>query len=154
MARRLILTLTVLGLLAGCARIAESRFNPLNWFGRGSEVETLAPLGPEAPDSRPLIEQVTELVIERVPGGAIVRARGLPATQGYWDGELVADNGGDPVEGILTYRFRVIPPVGQRPVSTPRSREVIVGQFLSDQSLEGVREIRVVSAGNTRSARR
>lgn len=153
MTARLIVWMTVLGLLAGCASIAESRLNPFNWFGRSQEVAAADPLAvPE--DPRPLIDQVTELVVERTPSGAIVRARGLPPTQGYWDGTLVADNRGEPVDGVLTYRFRVIPPADPARVSTVQSREVVVGQFVSQQALAGVRQIQVVAARNSRAVRR
>lgn len=150
---RLILILTLVGMLAGCASIAESRFNPFNWFGRGQEAETLAP-GERPADPRPLVDQVTELVVERVPGGAIVRARGLPPTQGYYDGALVSETRNTPEDGVLTYQFRIVEPATPQRVSTVRSREVIVGLFLSDQTLEGVRSIRVEAARNARVARR
>ncbi len=150
---RLILALTLLGVLAGCARVAESRFNPFNWFGRSQEVQTVAP-GEIPQDPRPLVDQVTELVIERVPGGAIVRARGLPQTQGYYDGALVSETRNAPVDGVLTYQFRVVPPAEPQRVSTPRSREIVVARFLSDQALQGVRSIRVEAASNARAARR
>lgn len=154
MAKRLILTLAALGVLSGCTAISESRLNPFNWFGPGEQVETLVPLDAAPVDTRPLIDEVTELLVERTPGGAIVRARGLPPTQGYWDGDLVSETRGEPVDGVLTYEFRIVAPRDPQPVSTRQSREVVVGLFLSDQSLEGVREIRVVAARNTRASRR
>lgn len=153
MARRLIVIVALLSLLAGCARLAESRLNPFNWFGRSQEVETFVPVA-RAPDPRPLVDQVTELTIERTPGGAIVRARGLPATQGYWGGDLVAENRGVPVEGVLTYMFRIVPPETGARSSSVRSREIVVGQFLTQQDMDGVREIRVVAARNSRAVRR
>lgn len=154
MIARFIVLITLSGLLAGCAGIAESRFNPFNWFGRGAEVETFDPLDARPADPRPLIDQVTELVIERVPGGAIVRARGLPPTQGYFAGDLVSASPDTPENGILTYQFRIVEPRSPQRVSTPQSREVVVGLFLSDQTLQGIREIRVEAARNARSARR
>ncbi|MGR3756970.1 MAG: hypothetical protein ACU0AT_07065 [Tranquillimonas sp.] len=155
MSRRAIAAVLVLGLAAGCARVAESRFNPFNWFGGSTEVATLTP--PEgyaaAPvDRRPLMDQIAALSVDRTPGGAIVRATGLPPSQGWWDGELVA--AGEPEAGILTLQFRAVPPARPSRVSTPRSREVVVGLFLSDRELEGLREIRVNAARNARSARR
>ncbi len=154
MIRRLIVAISLLGMLSGCAGIAESRFNPFNWFAGGEEVETLVPLDARPADPRPLVDQVTELVIERAPGGAIVRARGLPPTQGHYDGALVRETRDGPRDGVLTYQFRIVPPPEPQRVSTPRSREVVVGLFLSDQTLQGVREIRVEAARNARSARR
>jgi len=154
MSGRVFITLAVVATLAGCAQVAESRFNPLNWFGRSTQVET-AVAGPGQPgDARNLVAQITTLRIEQVPGGAIIRATGLPATQGYFDGELVpigrevADN------GVLSYQFRISPPFAQTRVSTTQSREVVVGLFVSTQTLTGVREIRVNGAQNALSVRR
>lgn len=154
MTGRLILILGLAAGLAGCGAISDSSLNPFNWFGGSSEVETLVPLDPVEADPRQLIDQVTELRIERTPGGAIVRAAGLPPTQGYWDGALIPENRGDPVGGVLTYQFRISEPVTPQRVSTERSRRVTVGAFLTEQALEGVREIRVVGARNARAARR
>lgn len=154
MVGRIILIITVLGVLSGCARISASPFNPFNWFGRGEEVETLTAGDLRPADPRPLVDQVTDLVIERVPGGAIVRARGLPPTQGYFDGALVSETRTASEDGVLTFAFRIVPPPSPQRVSTPQSREVLVGLFLSDQTLEGVRQIRVEAARNARVARR
>lgn len=157
MARALIATVLILGMAAGCARIADSRVNPFNWFSRSTSAPTLAPAegyDAFARDSRPLVDQVTDLVIERTPGGAVIRATGLPPRQGHYNGDLVSLSDGEPVNGVLEYQFRLIPPPGATRVSTVASREVVVGLFVSDQSLEGVREIRVVAQENSRAARR
>ena len=78
--------------LSACATIRDSRVNPLNWFGqsrseRVERPESTNPLIPrrgglfsrdnreEVYDGRPF-EQVTDLTVERVPGGAILRATG------------------------------------------------------------------------------
>lgn len=143
--------------LSACGRIAESRLNPFNWFGR-SEVVPVAAAAP-SPDAVPedgrlTVTEVTDLEVTRTPGGALLVARGLPPTQGWWDAELVALNDGVPVEGVLTYVFRVAqPPVAQR-VSTPQSRELTAGVFLSDQALAGVRRIVVQGSANSRAVNR
>ncbi|WP_172961022.1 hypothetical protein [Oceaniglobus roseus] len=154
MARRLIATLLILSVVAGCARVSNSRLNPFNWFGR-SQAVTAVPVTPdETGDPRPLIDQITTLEVERTPGGAIVRATGLPPTQGHWDGELLLVGDEDPVDGVLQYQFRIMPPPAPTRVSTPRSREVVVGLYLTRQALENVREIRVSAARNARAVRR
>jgi hypothetical protein len=154
MQRRAILTLMLCGGLSGCAAISGSRLNPFNWFGnRDSEEVALRP-GELPPDPRPLVDQVTVLTLERTPSGAILRATGLPPTQGHWDGALVSETRGEPVDGILTLQFRVVPPVTPRPASTPASREVVVGRFLTNQQLQAIREIRVEAARNARAVRR
>lgn len=157
MSRRLIAAICLIGLSAGCARVSESRLNPFNWFGGSREVQSIEPAegyDPVAADPRPLMDQVTQFAVERRPGGAVLRATGLPPTQGYWDGELLALNDGEPVDGVLEYRFVAAPPATPSRVSTQRSREVVVGAWLSDQDLAGVREIRVTAARNARAARR
>ena len=97
------------------------------------------------------MDQVSRIAIDTAPGGAILRAVGLPPTQGYFEGALVLTRS-EP--GVLTYAFRIVPPTAASRVSTERSREVVVGLFLSDQTLEGIREIRVQGARNARGLRR
>ena len=138
-------------LLTGCA----SKFNPMNWFG-GSREETLktVDIPTKAEDLRDMIDQVIKLNIEKTGGGAIIHAVGLPPTQGFWDGELVAENDELPVKGVLTYSFRIHEPFGFEKVSTSTSREVVVGYFVSNHKLNGVKTIRVIGTRNARSARR
>lgn len=141
--------------LGGCARLRESRLNPANWFGRSTAqaaAQTSVPGIPE--DGRILVAQVTDMEIARAPGGAVVRATGLPPTQGFWDAALVAENSGFPADGVMTYRFVVAQPIQPARVSTPQSREVTAAAYISDVRLEGVRQIVVVGAGNSRSSRR
>jgi len=154
MARGIVLGLLLIATAAGCARVAESRFNPLNWFGRGEAVQTVAPAQGQGVDPANLVAQIVSLRIEQVPGGAIVRATGLPPRQGYYDPELVPLNRERPVDGVLTYQFRALPPLAATRSGTPQSREVIVGRFVSSQTLAGVRSIRVAGAQNALAARR
>ena len=143
--------------LTSCGRIRESRIlNPFNWFGRSQESQVAAAAtDPNViADGRLLVADVTELEIARQPGGAIIRASGLPPTQGWWDTELIADNDGVPVDGVLTYRFVIAKPIGQTRVSTPQSRELTVATYLSDIKLAEVRKIVVLGAQNSRSMRR
>ena len=143
--------------LAGCGRIRESRLNPFNWFGRSqpAAVAVTEPAVPGRPDDpRILVAEVTEMEVARQPGGAIVRAAGLPPTQGWWDAARVAENNGEPVDGVLTYRFVVDQPRGPARVSTPQSREVTAAAYLSDIKLANITQIVVLGAGNSRSSRR
>ncbi len=138
--------------LTGCA----TKLNPFNWFKRGSTQETLTELPDPTViiDPRGLVQQVVSMSVEKTPGGAIIRATGLPPTQGYWDAELIAENDEKPVKGVLTYQFRIEEPIDFQPVSTPQSREVVVARFVSNIKLQGVSQIRVVGAKNARSTRR
>jgi hypothetical protein len=137
--------------LGACGSIGSSRLNPFNWFGSSQEV-VLPSLILEAPaDPRSLVASVTELTLERLQGGVIVRATGLPQTQGFWDAELVAL----PAEGgRLVYDFRVFPPTEVSDASTPQSREITVAAFLTNFQLEGISDITVQGAANARSSRR
>lgn len=148
--------LTAALLLGGCAKARDSRLNPFNWFQRSEAAATLEPAGgyKVATDLRPLVDQVLSLVIEPVPGGALVRATGLPATQGYWSAELVAVADGVPVNGVLTFRFVTTPPPAPSRVSTQQSREITAAVFVSAIDLAAVRQITVLGSRTSRSTRR
>ncbi len=144
--------------LSACGGFRDSRLNPFNWFGRSeARAATAAQRAAfERPaDPRPLVDQVTGMVIERVPGGAILRATGLPPLQGYWDAELVEVRRGpeDDAE-TLTFDFRLAPPPWTTNAGPPRSREVVVATFLTDNKLAGIRVIIVRGARTERVVRR
>ena len=150
-----ILTVTIAFVLSGCG-FGQSRLNPFNWFGQDAEVETAEPVFlQEFVDPRPLVAQVTQLTIERTPGGAIIRATGLPPEQGWYDAELVNENrDGRAVDGVLLYSFRAQPPKARTRVSTEQSRELTVAVYVPDVVLASARQIRVTGALNSRVARR
>ncbi len=144
----------VLGLavaLAGCGKVRQSKLNPFNWFRKSEPRETIVLPGKQE-DPRPLVDTVLSMQVEPIPGGAVVRARGVTPTQGWWDAELVKRDVED--EGVLVYEFRLQPPAEQTGVSTQQSREIDVAIYLSDVKLQNVREIVVQGAKNARSARR
>ena len=151
MSRPFMATLLCLALLQACG-FGQSRLNPLNWFGRSAPANTVA-VQPTAPsDPRPLVAQVLTMTIEPFPGGALVRATGLPPTQGFWDAELVAL----PVDenGTLVLDFRIFPPIARAGVVNQPSREVTVAYNLSDIKLDGISQIIVQGASNARASRR
>lgn len=165
----LISTLT----LTACGAVRESRVNPFNWFGQARSVptqkENTNPLIPEKQGiglfaglreqdaiyaGRPF-EQVTDLTIERVPGGAIIRATGLAARQGYYAVQLTPENEDElPVDGVLTYRLEGVRPNTNTNVGTEPTREVIAARRLTDQEMAGVRSIRVEGQLNALVSRR
>ena len=60
----LTLTLTAVIALTSCGAIRESRFNPLNWFGRSQEAQ-VDEFGITRPvDGRELVAQVLGMVVE------------------------------------------------------------------------------------------
>ncbi len=153
MSGRILVTLTLILGLAGC----ESKFNPMNWFSGGRDDGiVLEPEGGygDATDSRELIAQITEFKVLRSPDGAILQVTGLPPRQGFWSAELVPENDERPVNGVLSYTFRISEPNGPTPQGTAYSREVIVARFVSQNRLAGVSRIRIIGANNSMTARR
>jgi hypothetical protein len=145
----------------GCARLADSRINPLNWFGssQSSSVTPTGELRPLVPanrttkvtDERGPIAQVSALRIESTPDGAIMRATGIASTQGQFNAQLVeVSNSG----GVLTFAFRLEAAPGVTAQNSSFSRQVTVAKALSFGDLAGVRTIRVQGANNQRSASR
>jgi len=161
-------------LILGACGFSDSRINPLNWFGRSQP----APVADQAEPTNPLIpksgglfsnrnpgekedylgkpfEEITDLTIERVAGGAIIRATGLAARQGYYTVRLTPENEDElPVDGVLTYRLEGVRPAVATPVGTKPTRTVTAARKVTDQTLAGVRTIRVEGQLNARVARR
>ena len=135
-----------------------SRLNPLGVFGEARPVSLEGPAAPPGAslrrdDDRGLVDQVTALSVEPMPGGAVVEARGLPQVQGTWDVDLVPVGGG-PRGGVLLYELRVAPPPVARRAGPPASREVVAGAFVSDAVLRDVAAIRVRGLRSAREVRR
>jgi hypothetical protein len=150
-----------LPLLAGLAAVmllsaCGSRLNPVNWFGPRERTERSVAAESGIPaaqaDARLLVAEVTRVALDPMPGGVILRATGLPPTQGYWDAELVPQPVAE--DGTLTFDFRVFPPVTREPASTARSREIEVATFISDVRLAQITGIVVQGESNSRAARR
>ena len=139
------------GVLTGCATVSQSKYNPFNWFKSATSTEVPV-LYQAPPDQRLLVAQVTALKIEQTPDGAILRATGLPPSQGWWKAALVKVDQDDAAR--LVYEFRLYPPLAPAPASTPRSREITVAVALSNQQLQGISTITVQGEGNALSSRR
>ena len=138
--------------VTGCGAVRNSRLNPFNWFGGSRRRERVEQTAAVAEDQRLLVADVVSLSVDPYSTGAIVRATGIPPSQGWWDAELVAR----PIDedGVLVYDFRVFPPPTDTPAGTPRSREITVGVSISTVRLDQVREIVVQGANNALSSRR
>lgn len=152
MKRRVVLALGAAFVVTGCGAVRDSRLNPFNWFGGARRRERVQQTAEVARDQRLLVADVTSLSVDAYSSGAIVRATGIPPSQGWWDAELVAR----PIDenGVLVYDFRVFPPIIDTPTGTPRSREITVGVSISAVRLDQVREIVVQGANNALSSRR
>ncbi|NRA99260.1 MAG: hypothetical protein HRU32_05465 [Rhodobacteraceae bacterium] len=125
--RRTVILLAVLGLaLAACSRETGSgrSWNPATWFDGRDIPDTLIPVEQRlSTDNRLLVEQITDVAIERTPGGVIILATGLPPTQGFWQTGLVLDRvDGEPLDGTLSYQFRIAPPLTNAPTQEGRVR--------------------------------
>lgn len=163
--RRVIPALLVATLtLSACGGFRESNFNPRNWFG-GSRSEPVAAdaknalIPPKSGISRPdfvyqgqNVDQVTELALERIPGGAMIRASGVARRQGAYDVRLVPQ--GAPDAGVLTYDLQVLYPRNRTSQGPAQSRTVTVALALTDQQLDGVRTVRVVGLQNQQTSTR
>lgn len=154
-------------ILTSCGAARESRLNPFNWFGSSTstpvatdgEVNPLIPAGRES-IVRPKkdtsykgweIGQVTELRIERRPGGAIIRATGVADQQGAFDLRLVKIDE-DSTGATLTYAMRGIQPRGTQGSAASRTHSVAV--WVTDNDLANVSVIQVKGARNIQTVRR
>lgn len=147
-----ITAMAVVVILGACSTVRESRVNPLNWFGPSQPVA--APLVEAKPvdldGGRILVADVTELHVERATGGMIIRAKGVPPSQGWYKAQLVEESreGGE-----LTFRFVLQPPEAGSRQGTPASREITVATFVNDFKLQGIQTVTVRGAGSGRSVR-
>jgi len=158
--------------LTSCGAVRDSQINPFNWFGRSTsqpiaQTENTNPLIPQRSgifrrrsaqvDTYAGIpfEEIIDLKVERVAGGAVIRATGRAARQGVYQVQLTPQNEDElPVDGVLTYRLEGLRPGFQTPVGAAPTREVTAARKLTDQDLRGVRSIRVEGQVNARVARR
>lgn len=153
--------------VTSCGTVRDSRLNPLNWFGRSTSepVAADATVNPLIPKRRASIfrqeqdtsyrgwnvGEVTELLIERRPGGAIIRATGVTDYQGPFELKLIKlDEESD--ADTLSYALRAYQPRGA--VGGVQSRKVTAALWLTDNDLAGIREVRVVGDRNARVVRR
>lgn len=159
--------------LGACGVVRDSVLNPGNWFGRSTSVPVestdTTPVNPLIPKTSGLFasrraknalyigepfDEIVDLTVERVPGGAIIRATGRAARQGTYSVQLTPANEDEAaVKGVLTYRLEGIAPTNTAQ-GTPPTREVTAGRKLTDQELRGVRTIRVEGLRNARVVRR
>ncbi|KPQ07885.1 MAG: hypothetical protein HLUCCA12_02130 [Rhodobacteraceae bacterium HLUCCA12] len=139
--------------LAGCGGFRDSRVNPMNWFGGSTEESALGPLTLEN-DNRVLVGSVSSLAIERTSTGALVRAEAQMPGIGWWDVELVPENEGRPVDGVLSYRFLAAAPRNREARAAGGSQTLVAAAPVSEFTLEQVSTIVVRGAESSRSVRR
>jgi hypothetical protein len=152
--------------LASCGTVRESRFNPFIWFGKsrsqpvaeGVEVNPLIPrrnafAAARRVEAGVLIDQVAELVVERRPGGAVIRARGVSATVGISKARLsLVEEESTDMDRI--YELLYIPFPARIAGGSEAARSVMVAKALTDRELQQLRTITVRAARNERVTRR
>lgn len=137
--------------VTGCARIASSPVNPVNWFKRGGGAEAQAqqpqdirPLVPtnkiiRQVDGRALVQSLSGLEITPSSGGMIVRASGTAAKAGTYSTQLVEHSRSG---GTLVLEFRTFQGEGRGP------QNLTAAQFFTNGDLAGINRIEVISATN------
>ena len=125
--------------------------NPATWFGGGEEPDRLITLAAEAEDPRPLVERITEAVVDDTEGSVIVRVVGLPPTQGWYAAELVPRPLQD--DGHLVLEFRAVPPPGGGAQGRPESRQLTAAFAITDFGLREISRITVRGETNERTLR-
>lgn len=101
------------------------------------------------------INRIDEVVLERTPGGAIIRVEGVASVQGVYDVRLTPSNFDETAEdGVLIYRLEGLHPQGAQPLGSEASRTVTAARRVTDSMLEGVRSVRVEGLSNAQVARR
>lgn len=148
-----LVSLVVTFALGGCGRVADSRANPFNWFGGSDEVVVAADVSPEAEALRDdtLLPNVLELEAAPHPGGVILTAKGLAPTQGFHSGELVLVS---QAANEMVFELRATAPGTAQPEGAQATREMVVGIFLSQQTMGNASRIVVIAGENRRSVRR
>ncbi|SFE66020.1 hypothetical protein [Roseivivax sediminis] len=159
--------------LTSCGTVRDSRLNPFNWFGgatsrpvtveAGSEVNPLLPrrssgvsiFRRERSEDQVYagtpIAVIDELLVERRPGGAIIRATGIADRAGPFDIRLIPDEtaGG----GALVYTFNALQRPGPRDTG-PDARKATAAVWLTDNELAGISRIEVRGRQNILTSRR
>jgi len=140
--------------LGGCARVSDSRFNPLNWFERDAQQaerpRDIRPLVPpdavtEIVDARPLVAAVSDLEVTPTFGGILVRAFGTATDSGAYSAQLTL---AETSASEITLDFRAFQGRGAG------GARVTVARFITNSELGGARTIRVRSASNALTRQR
>ncbi|MGR3622460.1 hypothetical protein [Pseudophaeobacter sp.] len=170
MRKSLALFLAATLVLSSCGGWRDSRINPGNWFGKSrstpveaTTAEEVNPLIPEREgksifaraeeeDLSVPAAQISELRVEPTPTGAIIYATAIAERQGAHELELRLVP--DTAPNTLEYTFHLLYPEAPTPVGSEHSRTVRAAVTLSDQSLQGIRLIRVSGSQNARETRR
>lgn len=166
--RKQVLALVLIGTtVSACGAVRESRFNPFNWFGGSTSVPVQASeseVNPLIPRRNPIlspreqayggtpVQNVTDLHIRRVQGGAVIEVTGVMRSAGSFDVRLTRED--SERSDTLVYTMRALQPRATSGVGSAYSRTVTAATRLTDQQLAGIRVIQVRALENVRSSRR
>ncbi|MEM6375006.1 MAG: hypothetical protein AAF686_02125, partial [Pseudomonadota bacterium] len=97
-----------------------------------------------------LVDQISDIGVESLPTGRILRVTGAPLREGAFDVRLIEVNPDGPVNGVLEYTLNALQPAdfGR---GTETTRRVEAAAFISNADLEGVRQIRVRAQRNAQT---
>lgn len=155
---RLILPLMIAALaLGGCARLAESRLNPLGWGRTATAPASLEPEGGFAARRQaPLVPQLLGAEWQPLNEGRLLVVRGFAPHKGYHSAALVTARvqpGGrlaPDADGVLRLRFVAAPPAEGDPSSLVPSRPatdaITVARPLSFTQLNRIRAVEITGA--------
>ncbi|MCP5087677.1 MAG: hypothetical protein GY952_12855 [Rhodobacteraceae bacterium] len=168
--KKLLIALTICGMTAGCGGGNSLTGGSLGGStgstgsarssGGGSSAgsfglfpnrqnKNLTPAQKVASDHGNFVPVVSDVRVEPVKAGAIIRVTAKASRQGYYDVVLLAPGGLEPDEnGVITLELRAKQPEHWTPTSTERSRKIVVGRFISIQKLRRTRAINVIAAQN------
>ena len=100
-------------------------------------------------DHGDLVPVVADVRVDAVKAGAIIRVVAKASRQAYYEVRLRAVGRFEPDEnGVITLELRARQPRFWTPASTERSREIVVGRFISSQKLSRTKKIIVIAAQN------
>lgn len=160
--------------MSACSSWRDSRVNPSNWFGRGEPVAVnvdsegaVNPLlpaendrvgvfdRPDPVDASVPITKLTGMRVEKTNSGAIIYATGVAQRQGAFDAFMRRNRSEENTKnGVLSYTFRVTYPESATLQGDEASRTVHDAITVSNETLEGIRLIRVTSELNALESRR
>lgn len=121
--------------------VEEDAVNPL--IPRRNAIALLA--GEETEYAGTPVTEITDLTLERRPGGALLVATGRSASANPFDIRLTRNEDADP--DVLAFTLEAIQP----PSRQGGGKTLRAGVFLSDQDLAAARTIRVQGASGARA---
>lgn len=163
--RTMVMAVLLMTAAAGCSRIKESGWNPLNWGGGTAAPQSLAPKGgyETRTDPRLPIPSLISARWEKLPEGRLLVVTGMGDRKGWWDVALIAQHqrpDGRPAvdsDGVLRLRMVGTPPPADAPAQTaparPETDSITTAMAFSSATLSQVARIEISAANGGLSLR-